>query len=70
MLPVPFRARVLAALDLAGSALYKLDVFQDHGYAFVEVFVSQEVVAESRRRTVLLTGTRGRHSSSGRQPGS
>jgi hypothetical protein len=49
MLPVPFRARVLAALDLAGSALYKLDVFQDHGYAFVEVFVSQEVVAERRR---------------------
>jgi hypothetical protein len=24
-------------------------VFQDHGYALVEVFVSQEVVAERRR---------------------
>jgi hypothetical protein len=49
MLPVPFPACALGALDLTGIALYKLDVFRDHGYAFVEVFVSQEVVAERRR---------------------
>jgi hypothetical protein len=49
MSPALFQAVALGALDLAVSALYKLDVFQDHGYAFVEVFVSQEVVAERRR---------------------